>query len=52
MVENQEGRLICRFVGSDLRRIWEYLKHAHGLDVGLKPGRVLAMTKSGQEEKP
>ncbi|KAH7169567.1 hypothetical protein DER46DRAFT_502392 [Fusarium sp. MPI-SDFR-AT-0072] len=52
MVENKEGRPICRFVGSDSRRIREHSKHAHGLDLGLKPGRAPTTTKSGQEGRP
>ncbi|KAI3573861.1 hypothetical protein IWW34DRAFT_810134 [Fusarium oxysporum f. sp. albedinis] len=38
IVENEGETSMCRFVGSDTRRIREHLKHEHGWDLGLKPG--------------
>jgi hypothetical protein len=52
IVENEGGTPICRFVGSDTRRIREHLKHEHGWDMGLKPGRVSAATDNGRDGRP
>jgi hypothetical protein len=43
---------MCRFVGSDTRRIREHLKHEHGWDLGLKRGKTSATTNNGRDERP
>ncbi|KAH7231629.1 uncharacterized protein BKA55DRAFT_712855, partial [Fusarium redolens] len=52
IVENEEGKSMCRFVGSDTRRIREHSKHEHGWDLGLKPGKAPAATNNGHDERP
>lgn len=52
IVENEGGTSMCRFVGSDTRRIREHLKHEYGWDLELKPGRVSAATNNGCVERP
>jgi hypothetical protein len=52
IVENEGGTSMCRFVGSDTRRIREHSKHEHGWDLGLKPGKTPAATNKGHDERP
>jgi hypothetical protein len=52
IAENEGGTSMCRFVGSDRRRIREDLKHEHGWDLGLKRGKASAVTNNGRDERP
>jgi hypothetical protein len=52
MLENREGPSMCRFVGSDTRRIREHSKHERGWDPGLRPGRASKATMSRQGQMP
>lgn len=42
---------MCRFIGSNIRRIQEHLKHEYRWDLGLKPNRAPVVTNNRHNKR-